>query len=66
MTAGATKVPELLKQQLKIGGIMVIPVGPDIVQEMLKITRISETKFKTVSYGDFRFVPFTEGIEKGK
>ncbi len=64
VTAGATKVPELLKQQLKIGGIMVIPVGPDKVQEMLKITRISETKFKTVSYGDFKFVPFAEGVEK--
>ncbi len=64
VTAGATKVPELLKQQLKIGGIMVIPVGPDKVQEMLKITRISEIKFKTVSYGDFKFVPFAEGVEK--
>ncbi len=64
VTAGATKVPELLKQQLKIGGIMVIPVGPDKVQEMLKITRISETKFKTVSYGDFKFVPFAEGVNR--
>ena len=64
VTAGATKVPELLKQQLKIGGIMVIPVGPDKVQEMLKITRISETTFKTVSYGDFKFVPFAEGLNR--
>jgi len=64
VTAGATKVPKTLKEQLKVGGIMVIPVGPDKVQEMLKITRISETKFKTVSYGNFKFVPFAEGVEK--
>lgn len=66
VTAGATKVPELIKKQLKIGGIMVIPVGPDKVQEMLKITRISERKFETVSHGDFKFVPFAEGTKSGK
>lgn len=63
VTAGATEVPEALKIQLKIGGIMVIPVGKNI-QKMYRITRLSATKFDTQSLGDFRFVPFLAGLKK--
>ena len=61
VTAGATYVPNALIQQLKVGGILVIPVG-DKVQKMLRITKISETELKTEEFGDFRFVPFLKGI----
>jgi len=57
VTAGAPVVPESLKQQLAIGGILVIPVGDDVRQKMLRITRISETEFKTKDFDYFAFVP---------
>ncbi len=61
VTAGAPVVPEPLKQQLAIGGILVIPVGNEI-QKMLKITRLSESKFQEEVLDTFRFVPFLEGL----
>lgn len=62
VTAGAEEVPEVLKQQLAIGGILVIPVGKE-VQTMLRITRTAENTYLTEKEGDFRFVPFLEGTE---
>ncbi len=61
-TAGAAKVPEALLQQLKIGGKMVIPVGRK-VQQMKRITRVSESEYTEEHWGNFRFVPFLEGKE---
>ena len=63
VTAGATVVPEPLKQQLAIGGILVIPVGGEI-QKMLRIKRLSETEFQEEALDSFRFVPFLEGLKK--
>ncbi len=62
VTAGATFVPEPLKQQLKIGGIMVIPVGQSHLQIMKIITRISETEFTEEDKGGFVFVPLLTGL----
>jgi len=61
VTAGATFVPEDLKEQLKIGGRMVIPVGDKKRQEMLVIIRISEKEFKSEKHGGFVFVPMLKG-----
>lgn len=61
VTAGATEVPEDLKQQLKIGGWMVIPVGNSQRQEMMVITRISENDYTTEKHGGFVFVPLLKG-----
>lgn len=61
VTAGATFVPEDLKQQLAIEGRMVIPVGSDQRQEMTVITRISEDEFLSEKHGDFVFVPLLKG-----
>lgn len=60
ITAGAPFTPEELLKQLKVGGIMVIPEGKGEVQIMKKIIKISENKFDTQEYGDFRFVPLLE------
>jgi protein-L-isoaspartate(D-aspartate) O-methyltransferase len=57
VTAGAPYIPEPLTDQLKIGGILVIPVGGDDVQEMITVTRISEKEFTRRVHGKFRFVP---------
>ena len=62
VTAGAKEVPEKLLSQLKINGIMVIPVGKGNTQVMLRITRISESEYKQESFENFRFVPFLPGI----
>ncbi|HNL39819.1 MAG TPA: protein-L-isoaspartate(D-aspartate) O-methyltransferase, partial [Saprospiraceae bacterium] len=63
VTAGAPVVPQPLKEQLAVGGILVIPVGED-VQYMYRITRVSETEFREEMLDAFRFVPFLEGVKK--
>jgi len=62
VTAGATFVPEPLKQQLKVGGTMVIPVGQSHLQIMKIITRISENEFTGEDKGGFVFVPLLTGL----
>jgi protein-L-isoaspartate(D-aspartate) O-methyltransferase len=61
-TAGATEIPKALMKQLKIGGILVIPVGRN-VQHMLRIIRKSELEYIQEDHGEFRFVPFLKGIQ---
>lgn len=61
VTAGATEIPETLIEQLTIGGIMVIPVGIDDSQEMLRITKTGKHEYRTENFGQFRFVPFVKG-----
>lgn len=64
VTCGAPFVPEKLVQQLKIGGMMVIPVGDLDVQEMHRITKISDTEYKEEIFGNFSFVPMLEKTVK--
>lgn len=62
-TAGAAAVPPALREQLKVGGIMIIPVGPEGQdQELLKITRVGESKWTEEKLGGCAFVPFVEGM----
>ena len=58
VAAGGPSVPESLKEQLKISGRLVIPVGRDPrVQELVRVTRISENEYKQEDLADVRFVP---------
>ena len=58
VAAGGPTIPELLKEQLKIGGRLVIPVGRDPrVQELVRITRVSENRYDREDLADVRFVP---------
>lgn len=43
-TAGSPEIPDTLKEQLTVGGRLVIPVGSKSSQRLLKITRLSEEK----------------------
>jgi protein-L-isoaspartate(D-aspartate) O-methyltransferase len=61
VTAAAPFVPEPLKQQLKIGGKMVIPVNVDNHQEMQRWTKIGENEFEIERFNTFHFVPFVKG-----
>ena len=60
ITCGAPFVPVELVQQLKIGGVMIIPVGEGAEQQMQKITKISETETTMEELGVFSFVPMLE------
>ncbi len=60
ITCGAPFVPEALLHQLKVGGVLVIPLGGGAVQEMQRITKLSETDFTTENFGDFSFVPMLQ------
>jgi protein-L-isoaspartate(D-aspartate) O-methyltransferase len=64
VTCGAPDIPEALFQQLKVGGIMVIPVGEGSEQIMKRITKISETEATEESFGTFKFVPMLERTAK--
>lgn len=69
VTAGGPKVPESLRQQLRIGGRLVIPVGPARnVQSLVRVTRIDESNFQTEELVDVRFVSLigSEGWEEPK
>ncbi|MCE0758914.1 protein-L-isoaspartate(D-aspartate) O-methyltransferase [Marinobacter sp. G11] len=58
VAAGAPVVPDSLKQQLTIGGRLVIPVGPEhSVQQLTVLTRRSEHDYQQENFGDVRFVP---------
>ena len=57
VTAGAPVIPEDLTKQLAIGGRLVIPVGDQDEQIMLKIIRVDETTFKEEKHNTFKFVP---------
>lgn len=60
ITAGAPFIPEPLKQQLKIGGRMVIPVG-DKAQKMILLIKKDENNFEVTEHGNFQFVPLLQG-----
>jgi protein-L-isoaspartate(D-aspartate) O-methyltransferase len=58
VAAGGPQVPESLKAQLKIGGRLVIPVGADQrIQELVRVTRVSENECRSEDIADVRFVP---------
>jgi protein-L-isoaspartate(D-aspartate) O-methyltransferase len=65
VTAGAPYMPNPLVDQLKPGGILVIPVGAGDIQIMTTVTKISDTETLKREHGTFRFVPLLENKAKG-
>lgn len=57
VTAGAPMVPQILLRQLKIGGILVIPVGDEKEQKMVTVIRVTENDYDKIVLDTFRFVP---------
>ena len=64
ITAAAPHIPPKLVEQLKPGGIMVIPVDSDNAQRMLRITKQADGSLTQEELGDFSFVPMLGGREK--
>jgi protein-L-isoaspartate(D-aspartate) O-methyltransferase len=57
VAAGSPGIPEPLVEQLKIGGRMVIPIGPDQkTQNLIRVTR-GENGITTEDFGPCAFVP---------
>jgi protein-L-isoaspartate(D-aspartate) O-methyltransferase len=68
VAAGGPEVPSALKQQLAVGGRLVIPVGTDPrVQELVRIRRAGPDRFEQENLGAVRFVPLVgaQGWKKG-
>lgn len=60
VTAAAPYIPEDLLAQLKIGGILVIPLGEGEEQVMNVIVKKSGTEFDKQAFGKFKFVPMLQ------
>ena len=62
VTCGAPEIPAALMAQLKVGGIMVIPLGEE-EQEMLRITKEGDAsdEWKVEKFGTYSFVPMLNG-----
>ena len=62
ITAAAAELPETLLAQLAVGGIMVLPIGPERGdQELFKLRR-TEAGFESDKLCDVRFVPLLPGV----
>jgi protein-L-isoaspartate(D-aspartate) O-methyltransferase len=61
ITAAAPFIPPKLVEQLKVGGMMVIPVDEGDVQRMLRLTKQSDGSMKEESFEQFSFVPMLTG-----
>ncbi len=63
ITAAAPEIPEILIDQLKPNGIMVLPLNDDNnEQKMLRITKNSDGSLSKEEFGNFRFVPMLKEI----
>jgi len=65
--AGGPKIPGALEEQLAVGGRLVMPVGSaQRAQQLVKLTRLSEGKYKKRKMSHVRFVPLIgeQGWEK--
>lgn len=63
ITAAAPEIPQALIDQLKVGGMMVIPLSEnENCQTMLRLTKQEDGSIKREEYGDFRFVPMLKGV----
>lgn len=61
ITAAAPEIPPKLIEQLKPGGMMVIPLGAGNVQQMMRITKLENGALKEEVFDNFSFVPMIEG-----
>lgn len=63
ITAAAPDIPSKLVDQLKTGGMMVIPVGAGDIQQMKRITKLENGALKEEVFDRFSFVPMLGGRE---
>lgn len=61
VTAAADDIPQILVDQLAVGGVMVLPVGPDKGDQVLIRLRKTEEDVEFDHLADVRFVPMVAG-----
>ena len=61
ITAAAPEIPQKLVDQLKTGGMMVIPLGSGDIQRMMRITKLEGGALKEEVFDHFSFVPMLGG-----
>ncbi len=61
VAAAPLTVPEALIKQLKVGGRLIVPIGPEGEQELVRLTR-GEPRVERESLGPVAFVPLLGGI----
>ena len=61
ITAAAPEIPQKLIDQLKPGGMMVLPLGAGDVQQMKRVTKLESGAIKEEVFDNFSFVPMVEG-----
>jgi protein-L-isoaspartate(D-aspartate) O-methyltransferase len=61
ITAAAPEIPPKLVAQMKVGGMMVIPVGSGEVQIMKRLLKQPDGTLKEEVYDNFSFVPMLIG-----
>lgn len=61
ITAAAPEIPQKLIEQLKPGGMMVIPLGAGDLQQMMRITKLENGTLKEEVFDYFSFVPMLDG-----
>lgn len=64
ITAATKEFPKKLLEQLKIGGLMVAPIGDSNRQTMTVVERIGADEYKESEHGAFVFVPMLKGVEE--
>lgn len=63
ITAATKEFPPKLLKQLKVGGLMVAPIGDSVRQVMTVIRRLDADRYEESEHGIFIFVPMIEGVE---
>ncbi len=61
ITAAAPNIPPKLVEQLKPGGMMVIPLGQGDIQRMMRVTKMENGALKEEVFDHFSFVPMIQG-----
>ena len=61
ITAAAPEIPQVLLDQLAVGGILVVPEGDRHGQKMVRVIKESEDHFQRSEHGHFSFVPLLRG-----
>ena len=62
VTVGSRTFPDKLLKQLKIGGIMVVPMGGNSGQEMMRYIKTADGACRRENHGPCSFVPMLAGV----
>ena len=65
ITAAAPFIPPKLVEQLKTGGLMVLPVDSGEHQQMLRLTKLANGSYAEEQFDNFSFVPMLQGKSGG-